>query len=178
MTENGGPAHDRDCLAASVRSSPCRCARRDWFLEEVPRYVARREAVAQLAQWALEQHTFTQADVPNLHGPFGVDPPKWVKDTLKVGANLTAEVYMDVRRRGLSMLDELKRIEDHLPKAAAPAATDDEDEPAEARKPERSATAYVEDDQADDPAALTQGDAPLRVGDRDVVSVPTQGALL
>lgn len=174
MTENSGPPHDRDCLAASARDVPCRCVRRDWMLEEVPRYVARREAVAQLAQWALEQHTFTQADVPALHGPFGSDEPKWVRDSLKVGANLTAEVYMDVRRRGLSMLDELKRVEDSVPKPAEP-KQEAEEAADEASAP--SSAPFAEDD-SDDPEALTQPGAAQYGTTREVITEPVQGALL
>ncbi len=122
---HAGPGHDVGCLATMSKNVPCRCVRRDWLQEWVPRHVARREVIEQLAGWALEQHTFTQADVPNLHGPFGVKPEKWVRDALTAGSRIAGEVFMDVRRRGLHMLEELRGLDDPLPPPSESESSED-----------------------------------------------------
>lgn len=161
--ERGEVGHEGDCLHVMAREALCRCARRDWLDEEVPRREARREVLESWATWAHEQRVFTEADAGSLHGPFGAKPPKWVQDALKVGASLTSKVYVDVRLKALAMLNELGKPE---PKSAGTAETEN---PPNAATPVESA-AHAE------PTAETIDD--VRLNGRKVLTVATQGTLL
>lgn len=106
MGEHSGPTHDATCLNLHASDATCRCRRRDWLRESVPRHQARAELLTQLANWAHEQRVFASAEIDRSPEKRRGGVPGWVAAAVRAAAQMAEEVYVGVRRRALAMRKE------------------------------------------------------------------------